>query len=399
MITKEDVKKAQVGIGARTSAKTKQRVVQIHNEYANKILSACGQDAPPQLRKIALNYINELQKASRGSDIQNYKNACDNKLEAFRAQVRDAGLGEFLVQMETNAQDRHVASEAAADLRSDDLAQTVVQSGQAVIEAVNEHTDQVGAALEQTVKNEGAATRKQVRATGNSVIRRIGVSERNIKSHMTLETDRGIAANAQNTSAMLGVDAEGYTVGGDGGRELYNGGVVADSETVVGKDLQNMRALHGVDKYNNQVDDKETLKTTDGVLVYGEDTTLGRMDRTRDAVNNHTTKEVNRGVEELKLDAQQQSVLLSKRQALSDMLMNEVNEAFPGAGYYRDSTVKWLGSAADRVMAGTDMSFKEKEQALDELIRMVDEENIISDGDRAEFEAKYFYKTKERPHI
>lgn len=96
---------------------------------------------------------------------------------------------------------------------------------------------------------------------------------------------------------------------------------------------------------------------------------------------------------------QKQAVLNAKRQTLSDMLMNEVNEIDPGHGRYRDITVKWLGSAADRIMAGTDLTFEEKKEALDELVRMVDEENVISDGDKAAFEAKYFYHTEERPHL
>ena len=112
-------------------------------------------------------------------------------------------------------------------------------------------------------------------------------------------------------------------------------------------------------------------------------------------VNEHTTAEE----EKTRLSNQQQAVLDAKRQTMSDMLMNEVNESFPGAGHYRDKTVKWLGSSADRVMASTGLTFEQKKEALDELTRMVDEENIISDGDRAAFEAKYFYDTEEKPHI
>ena len=81
------------------------------------------------------------------------------------------------------------------------------------------------------------------------------------------------------------------------------------------------------------------------------------------------------------------------------MLMNEVNESFPGAGHYRDKTVKRLGSLADRVMASTGLTFEQKKEALDELVRMVDKENVISDGDINEFAGKYLTYTEERPHI
>lgn len=137
-----------------------------------------------------------------------------------------------------------------------------------------------------------------------------------------------------------------------------------------------------------------------------------RVGQAEDNINRHTTETVNRGVravnehttaeaEKTRLSNQQQAVLDAKRQTMSDMLMNEVNESFPGAGHYRDKTVKWLGSSADRVMASTELTFEQKKEALDELTRMVDKENIISDGDRAAFEEKYFYETRrrERDHI
>lgn len=135
-----------------------------------------------------------------------------------------------------------------------------------------------------------------------------------------------------------------------------------------------------------------------------------RVGQAEDNINQHTTETVNRGVREVnehttaeaektRLTNQQQAVLDAKRQTISDMLMNEANESFPGAGHYRDKTVKWLGSSADRVMASTGLTFEQKKEALDELVRMVDEENVISDGDRAAFEAKYFYDTEEKPHI
>ena len=90
--------------------------------------------------------------------------------------------------------------------------------------------------------------------------------------------------------------------------------------------------------------------------------------------------------------------------------MNEVNEGFVGTGIgsfgvglscgeYRDATVKWLGSAADRVMGDTELPFDKKKEALDELIRMVDEEVIISDGDRATFEGKYLKDTRNHRQV
>ena len=120
-----------------------------------------------------------------------------------------------------------------------------------------------------------------------------------------------------------------------------------------------------------------TAKTTDGETIKQENTTLGRVDAKS---------------EKMSLEAKQTAVLLSKRQAISDMLGHE-------AVFYLDKTVKWLGSSADRVFADQELSFKKKEEALDELTRMVDEEWVISDADRAEFENKYFKDTREHRHL
>lgn len=68
------------------------------------------------------------------------------------------------------------------------------------------------------------------------------------------------------------------------------------------------------------------------------------------------------------------------------MLGHEDRENF---GVYRDSTVKWLGGSADKIMSNNRLNQKQKEEALDELVRMADEENIISDGDKKEFNKKY----------
>ena len=76
-ITKEDVKNAQSELGIRTSAQTKERVAEMRNEYAQKIMSYCMEGCPPELKGVAMAYVQELPMASRGRDLQNFKAACE----------------------------------------------------------------------------------------------------------------------------------------------------------------------------------------------------------------------------------------------------------------------------------------------------------------------------------
>ena len=137
-------------------------------------------------------------------------------------------------------------------------------------------------------------------------------------------------------------------------------------------------------------------------------------------VNNHTTevgaqviRKVNRHIDSAKYELEkdisgaeyiviqqqrQDAVLQAKRQTLSDLLTTEQVEVWPGTGHYRDTTVQWLGSAADRVLADNELSFRQKKEAMDELIRMVDKEIIISAQDRSNFENKYFRDIRVHEH-
>lgn len=361
MITKEDVKAAQNENERhiKTSDKTKRIVADMHNRYARQILAETGGNE--QLQKYAGYAITQLPKFSKSKDLANFETQCKLVLAEFHRAVENNGLGQLLVRIEQNNQNRHDAAEVAADVRADQIKQTIVQTGRGVVAAVNEHTDEVGEGVKQTVKDEGTATRRQVKATGSYVIRKVN-------EHITTETDRAINANAQNMSAMLGVDADGYTQKDDNGdRLLYNGEKVDDKSDAV-----------------SQV--KTSIEK--GVKAVNDHTT-----READRVNKHTSAEVKK----IQLTQQQTDVLNSKRERISNKLMHE--DSAEWFGFYRDSTVKWIASAADRVMADSELSFDKKKEALDELGRMVDEEIVISDGDKSEFEGKYFYDTREHRHI
>lgn len=360
-LTKEDVKAAQNEDGERmrTSARTKEIVANIHNKYASEILEMAGENE--ELRKIAQKHIKALPKASTKRDLLTYRVACQAKVDAFRADAQRLGLAKSLVTLDENAADRAALAEEAADARANEIKDAVAATGEHVIEAVNTHTDEVGAGIKQTVRSEGqktrrtvrkegAATRAEVINTGNSVVRRV----------------------TQNTSALLGVDAEGYTVKDESsGKRLLDNGEAVEAGAV---DLVN----------------KHTTEEADRVIT---------------KVNEHTTQES----EKIQLNQQQTQVLQAKLATITNMLTTEQTEAGFGAGLgvglgissgqYRDKTIKWLGSAADRVMADSELTFDKKKEALDELIRMVDEENVISDADKAEFEGKYFYDTREHDHI
>lgn len=365
-LTREQVKaeRQRLGIGTTFPAKlafnkglSENRTIEIHNQYAKQIFTeAYGDD--PVLADLAKQYISELPKAARKGQEREYIAACEAKLEAFRGAVRDYNLAINQGIIDANAQQRHEEGEVAADLRAAHSDQITVQTGNRVIQNVNEHTDQVG---QQVTQNVNANTNR----VGNSVVRRVN-------AHTTAETNRGIAANAQNTSAMLGVDAEGYTQRNDDGeRILANGNAIADDASAVGQ--VNAHTDEAAAAVNQHTD--EAVKK--GV----------------DEVNAHTDK----AAQGIKLDAQRQAVLDAKRQTISDMLMHE--DSAEWGGVYRDSTVKWLGSAADRVMGDTKLTFEQKKEALDELVRMVDEENVISDGDKTAFEGKYFWDHEQHPQV
>lgn len=312
-LTKEQVKaeRKKLGIGTSFPAKlafnkglSTERTIEIHNNYAKKIFTEAYGTDDPDITALAKAYISELPKAARKGQERDFIAACEQKLEAFRNAVQNHKLGVNQQILDENAQARHEEGENAADLRSEDVKQTVVRTGKKTTQDVNANTNKV---VGEATQNINANTNRAV----NSAVKRIN-------AHTTNEVNRGV----------------------------------------------------------------------------GE-------------VNAHTTKEVNRGVGEVnahttkehnatRLQNQQQAVLDAKRQTMTDMLVNEVGQV---GGTYRDSTVKWLGSAADRIMAATDLTFSEKKAALDELTRMIDEENVISDGDKNEFEARYFYRTEERPHI
>lgn len=99
----------------------------------------------------------------------------------------------------------------------------------------------------------------------------------------------------------------------------------------------------------------------------------------------------------VKRQAQETQVLESMREGISDMLQHN-DLKWLGAGF-RDKTVKWIGDAADRVMADSELSFNEKKAALNELEQMVKNERIISDGDKKKFEDKYFNDIRPHDHI
>lgn len=365
-LTREQVKaeRKRLGIGTSFSAKivfnkglSENRTIEIHNQYAKQIFTeAYGDD--PVLANLAKQYISELPKAARKGQERDYIDACDAKLDAFRGAVRDYKLAIGQGVIDANAQQRHEEGEVAADLRAAHSDQVTVQTGNRVIANVNEHTDQVG---QQVTQNVNANTNR----VGNSVIRRVN-------AHTDAVGQQVVQNVTQNMSAITGVDAEGYTVTDDqGNRVLANGNAVADADSAVG-----------------QVNAHTTSEA--------------------DRVNKHTTVEVNRGVNEVnahtsheaqetRLSGQRQAVLDAKRQTISDMLMHE--DSAEWGGVYRDSTVNWLGSAADRVMGDTKLTFEQKKEALDELVRMVDEENVISDGDKTAFESRYFWDHEQHPQV
>lgn len=438
-ITKEDVKNAQSELGIRTSAQTKERVAEMRNEYAQKIMSYCMEGCPPELKGVAMAYVQELPMASRGRDLQNFKAACEAKLDAFRGTAQRLGLSAYLMQMEGNNQARHDLAEVAADLRQTETELTVVQTGMEVIENINAHTDEVGEATQKIVKKEGQTTRAYTGRKINSAVGRINRHTTAVGNVVNAHTDAVGDRVTRNTGAMLGTPdvGETRTVRAEDGTERtvgvvrYSDGSTVDVErhdTALGRSDDNAdRVTKNVGSLVGNRAVGETRKVTDEkgdtheefVVTNGDGSKTGFAPK--ETVNGHTTAEVDRGIKavndhsdkntaDIKNNAQKQAVLDAKRQTLSDMLMNEVNEGFVGTGIgsfgvglssgeYRDATVKWLGSAADRVMGDTELPFDKKKEALDELIRMVDEEVIISDGDRATFEGKYLKDTRNHRQV
>ena len=426
-VTKEDVKAGQVKLGIRTSAKTKELVANMRNEYAQKIMAYCGEGCPPALKAVALSYAQELPMASRGRDIQNFKAACEAKLDAFRGTAQRMGLGEYLIQMERNNQARFDLGEASADLRQAETELTIVETGQAVTGAVNEHTDEVAEGVKNEIHKEGAANRAETRRQGRltrGVIHSECAATRQVVHNeaaaIKQKVDDASDLVTDNVGTMIGTPGVGRTKqvsdGSGGTKEVrvvqYSDGrevEVDNHDTALGRsddntDLltRNVGSMLGIPSVG------ETRKVSDGngntreefvvtdtkgnkTGLQPSDTVNGHVTDEANRVNAHTTKEH----QQTRLQNQQQAVLDQKARTLHMMLNHEENTL----GLYRDSTVKWLGNAADRVMAGTDLSFTDKKAALDELTRMVDEENVISDADKAEFEATYFRRTQERPHL
>ena len=379
-LTREKVKaeRKRLGIGTTILAKVAfnnglgdKRTIEIYNHYAKQIFSeAYGDD--PELTALGRQYIAELPRAARKGQERELIAGCETKLEAFRDAVRAYNLSINQGIIDDKAQIRYEKAEQAADARTAETKQHMTLEVNRGVEEVNVHTDESNAqqtkdinsftgnrinfAVRRINQHTDASNARQTAAINSYTDRRVGAAEQKITTDVTQNV-------TQNMSAIVGVDAPGYTQKNEKGeRLLVNDYSISPEESAVGQ------------------------------------------------VNEHTTEETDRGIErvtahvsaehlETRRQDQKQAVLNAKRQTLSDMLMNEVNETRPGHGQYRDITVKWLGSAADRIMAGTDLTFEEKKEALDELVRMVDEEIVISDGDKAAFEAKYFYHTEERPHL
>ncbi len=399
-ITKQDVKAAQDGI--RTSGATKERVAAAYNKTAKMIYDTCA-GAPPEMKALAQQYIAELPKASRHGGFEAYEGTLAAKLEGFRSAVRDAGMGKYLQAMEEANDIRHEATQQNIQQTGLDIETTVISTGAEVVKEVNEHTDAKTKEVKQDIK------KSETRINRNTN-RQVGSAVRRINNHTTQVGNQVTADGLHNLRVAVGLTPDNQPAVGkaqqftDGTsvdyRNTINGHTTAETDRGVAENLQNQRAIHGVDEKNQPLKSGTTARTTDGETIKQEDTTLGRIDSAKNEINTHTTKTA----EKATLEQKQLAVLQSKRQAISDMLNHEERDgmrywgsALPNT--YRDATVKWLGGTADRVFADQELSFEKKQEALDELTRMVDEENIISSADRKEFEAKYFYDTREHRHL
>lgn len=444
-ITKEDVKVAQDELGIRTSAKTKERVAAMRNEYAQKILSSCAEGCPPELKGVAMAYVQELPMASRGRDIQNFKAACEAKLDAFRGTAQRMGLGIYLMQMEENNQSRHDLSEVTADLRQTETELTVVQTGL----AVNEHIDQAKGEIEGTVVDQGQKTRAYTGRRINSAVGRITRHMTAVGKDIKQHTDAACDRVTRNTGAMLGTPGVGETrtVTAEDGTERTVGVVrfgdnstvdVERHDTALGRSDDNAdRVTRNVGSLVGNTDVGEYTLMEDGpfAVTWGdgsktrfaeEDTVNGHttteVDRGIKAINEHTTAEVDRGVKKVnehsdtlaadaKLDRQQNAVLQSMRAGITDAIGHHErdNTIVGGIGFlvgiggttttYQDSTIKWLSEQADAVMADSELTFDKKKAALTELRRMVEEEAIIDDSDRNKFVNTYLRESRDHRHI
>ena len=201
-LTKEQVKEEQKRLGIEgtfvgrlaKSGMKEERVIELHNQYAMQIFKeAYGDD--PVLMDLAQKYIAELPKAGRKNKEQEFISACEQKLEAFRAAVNDYNLAINQGMIDQNAQARHEASEAAADLRARGLEETIVETGESlkehitetgdrVIKEVNDHTSRVGNSVVGRI-NKFTDERVTTAETNinNNTNERVGQAEENINSH------------------------------------------------------------------------------------------------------------------------------------------------------------------------------------------------------------------------
>lgn len=376
--TKEHVKAARKKAGIGTSFPAKmafnkglgdQKTADIRNEYA-KIIFTEGFDTP-ELKEVARQYISELPKCARKGEETEFRAACEQKLEAFRAAARG-------MKNTQNIMDNDNYNTAY-------LENTIVRSANGIKvhidkktgelkEFIDEKTGEVIARVDLKAKEIIINDNKNAAKTWNKINQAVV----NINAHTDAVGAQVTQDVTQNMGAALGVDLTGYTVRNDKGDfVLANGETVAPEQTAVG-----------------QINEHTDAAVADGVKQVNEHTDAAVADGVKQ-VNEHTSKEHN----QTRLEGRQNDVLLMKRDTLSDMLTTEQVERWPGNGAYRDSTVQWLGSSADRIMADNELTFQQKQEAMNELIRMVDEENIISDGDKAAFENKYFVEHRPHSHI
>ena len=277
-ITKEDVKVAQDELGIRTSAKTKERVAAMRNEYAQKILSSCAEGCPPELKGVAMAYVQELPMASRGRDIQNFKAACEAKLDAFRGTAQRMGLGIYLMQMEENNQSRHDLAEVTADLRQTETKLTVVQTGL----ATNEHIDQTKDEIKETVIDQCQKTRVYTGRKINSAVGKIKrhvtavgkqCGDRVTRNVASLVGNRTVGETRQVTDESGNTHEEFVVTNGDGSKtgfapeETVNGHTTAETNRGIKTNVENTAAIAGLvygDNHGTDGEGHEVLRVNDG---------------------------------------------------------------------------------------------------------------------------------------
>lgn len=277
-ITKEDVKVAQDELGIRTSAKTKERVAAMRNEYAQKILSSCAEGCPPELKGVAMAYVQELPMASRGRDIQNFKAACEAKLDAFRGTAQRMGLGIYLMQMEENNQSRHDLAEVSADFRQTETKLTVVQIGL----GVNEHIDQTKDEIKETVIDQCQKTRVYTGRKINSAVGKIKrhvtavgkqCGDRVTRNVASLVGNRTVGETRQVTDESGNTHEEFVVTNGDGSKtgfapeETVNGHTTAETNRGIKTNVENTAAIAGLvygDNHGTDGEGHEVLRVNDG---------------------------------------------------------------------------------------------------------------------------------------